>query len=124
MILLSSKSALFVLSAAAILGAALIAGRSTGKHIEINIVSPEILLESIPNALSKIVGFFSCFNTDYNRVYQADDGNYYAYPQADDGNYYAYPRQEVEPVEEPASILDWVIQGKLCQKICLVCTIL
>ena len=47
MILLSSKSALFVLSAAAILGAALIAGRSTGKHIEINIVSPEILL---PNA--------------------------------------------------------------------------
>ena len=54
MILLSSKSALFVLSAAAILGAALIAGRSTGKHIEINIVSPEI----IPNALSKIVEFF------------------------------------------------------------------
>ena len=53
MILLSSKSALFVLSAAAILGAALIAGRSTGKHIEINIVSPEILL---PNALSKILG--------------------------------------------------------------------
>ena len=53
MILLSSKSALFLLSAAAILGAALIAGRSTGKHIEINIVSPEILL---PNALSKILG--------------------------------------------------------------------
>ena len=120
MILLSSNSALFVLSAAAILGAALIAGRTTGKHIEINIVSPEILL---PNALSKMVGFFSYFNTDYNRVYQADDGNYYAYPQADDGNYYAYPRQEVEPVEEPASILEWVIQGKLCQKICLVCTI-
>ena len=57
MILLSSKSALFLLSAAAILGAALIAGRSTGKHIEINIVSPEI----IPNALSKIVGFLFIF---------------------------------------------------------------
>ena len=55
MILLSSKSALFLLSSAAILGAALIAGRSTGKHIEINIVSPEIL---IPKALSKIVAFF------------------------------------------------------------------
>ena len=110
MILLSSKSALFVFSAAAILGAALIAGRTTGKHIEINIVSPEILL---PNVLSIMVGLFSYFNTDYNRVYQADDGNYYA-----------YPRQEVEPIEEPASILDWVIQGRLCQKICLICAIL